>query len=128
MLHRIHAGGGLDEPESYEVIGFGAAPYPNNFTAHRYDHVVFPVMNGGVRSCATCHGAGNAAWIEPADRDHPTVSAFAREWLAACGSCHDGAATLAHIDLQTLPDGRESCAVCHGRGAGESVERAHRVR
>ncbi|MBK8976695.1 MAG: hypothetical protein IPM29_12320 [Planctomycetes bacterium] len=128
MAHKIHAGAGLSR--DYVVNGFSLDPYPDNFTAHTYDEVEYPVFAGGVANCASCHGVDNDAWKEPANRDHPTATAAAptREWLVACTSCHDSEATEAHADVNTSAAGFESCATCHGPGRDLSVERVHFVR
>src|SRR5262249_54550631 len=73
MLHKIHMGESLDHADTYTVVGFGAAAWPNNFTPTAYADVVFPALPGGVENCTKCHGASNTAWVQPSDRDHPTA-------------------------------------------------------
>ncbi len=127
MLHKIHAGSGLAEAEDYVVVGFGGSPYPNNFTPHTYAEVGFPAMPGGAMECRKCHGSDNMAWVEPSRRSHPTAGGLpAREWRAACGSCHDSAGAKAHIESQTSRGGAEACAVCHDFGAKFPVDLAHK--
>ena len=80
------------------------------------------------KGCAKCHGSDNDAWKEPAPRNHPTQQGDPTlVWKATCNTCHDGAASTAHIEAQTV-GGVESCGVCHGTGAEFSVEVMHRVR
>ncbi|TAH39635.1 MAG: hypothetical protein EYC70_02270 [Planctomycetota bacterium] len=129
MLHKIHTGAELAYADTWTVVGFGGSPYPNNFTAHTYGEVGFPALPGGTQNCTMCHGAGNQAWMEPSDRNHPTDRLVpAREWRAACNSCHDSDDATAHIELNTTPAGVESCAVCHGPGAEYEVEVMHKPR
>ncbi len=84
MIHRIHAGGGLQNP--LLVYGFGGS-------LHDYSHAEYPAE---LSNCQACHTGG---WREPSAR--------------ACTSCHDSAAVRAHTELQTTDDGVEACAVCH---------------
>jgi hypothetical protein len=118
----------LADASTYDVVGFGSSAYPNNFTAHNYGEIVFPALPGGVSNCTVCHGAGNEAWFEPSDRNHPTdQTAPVRRWAAVCGACHDSTDALAHIDVQTSASGQESCGVCHGEDAEWNVERMHKT-
>lgn len=128
MLHMIHAGADLSAPEDFVVVGFGSGSYPNNFTPHTYEEVVFPAFPGGVMTCRKCHGASNTAWEEPADRSHPTAGTTgARAWRSACISCHDSPAAGAHADVQTNSAGIESCAVCHDASSEYDVDLMHRI-
>jgi len=128
MLHKIHMGKDLANASSYTVVGFGSAPFPNNFTAHTYEEVAFPALPGATSNCIVCHGAGNTSWKEPSDRNHPTdQGAPVQRWSAVCGACHDSADALAHITVQTAPSGQESCGVCHSTGGEWSVERVHKT-
>jgi OmcA/MtrC family decaheme c-type cytochrome len=127
LLHRIHRGSQLSEP--FSVMGSGTSAYPDNYAAHTYSQILSPAMPGGTRSCEKCHGLGNSAWIQPADRDHPTQQQQpVRAWKAACGTCHDSGQALGHIDLQTMPSGLEVCGVCHDPGQAFEVELAHKAR
>jgi hypothetical protein len=126
MLHKIHMGGDLSAPEDFLVIGYGPGGYPDNWRPHTYEHVVFPTFVGGVKECNVCHGDSNSAWIEPADRSHPTSGAPARSWRNACTSCHDAAYVEAHADVNTSMSGVESCAVCHDATGDYDVELMHR--
>jgi OmcA/MtrC family decaheme c-type cytochrome len=128
MLHKIHRGEDLANASTYTIVGFGAAAWPNNFGTATYADVVFPALPGGVENCTKCHGTGNTAWIQPSDRNHPTVEGLSvRSWRAVCGSCHDSDAAAAHIDAQTAPSGIESCAVCHGPGRDWNVQNEHKT-
>lgn len=125
MLHKIHHGEELSEGANYIVNGFGLG-YPDNYTAHTYDEIGFPVFVGGTANCAVCHGDSDA-WKQPAERNHPTaMSALpTRSWAIACTSCHDSSSVRAHADVNTSSLGEESCAVCHGSGKDLSVETVH---
>jgi len=126
MLHKIHLGRDLPDADTYEVVGFGSAPYPNNFGLASYGEVGFPALPGGVRRCETCHGT-STSWMEPAPRDHPSAPVPGRVWRATCGSCHSSPAAGAHIEIMTYA-GVESCAVCHSPGAAYPVELMHKDR
>jgi OmcA/MtrC family decaheme c-type cytochrome len=130
LLHKVHRGKDLAHAESYTVVGFGGAPWPNNFGETSFEHVAFPAMPSGTKDCRICHGEGNEAWIEPSDLDHPTEQfQTAQEWRLVCGSCHDSDAAQAHIGAQTEAEsGAESCAICHGVGQEWAVEVMHRTR
>lgn len=128
MIHKIHMGEELTNASSYTILGFGGG-YPNNFSAHTYEHLVFPVMPTGVKACYTCHGEDNEAWQEPGNLSHPTEQDVpARAWYATCSSCHDGDAAVAHIEVNTAPSGAESCGVCHAPGKEKAVDLMHLVR
>jgi hypothetical protein len=121
MLHKIHMGKDLADASTYAVIGSEGETW-------NWAQVVFPPMPGGVRNCFVCHGADSVAWQEPPDRDYPTgQSPTVHEWASACASCHADAATTAHIDANTAPNGAESCAVCHGQGKEFSVALMHKA-
>ncbi len=123
LLHKIHRGRELANASSYTVVGFGAAPYPDNYSPLTFSEIGFPVMPDGVKSCETCHGT-STAWKEPSPRTHPDQASPTRAWFAACNSCHDSSAAEAHAIVQTA-SGVESCAVCHGPGRAYDVEWAH---
>jgi len=127
MIHKIHHGSSLAAGEDYVLVGFGFRPFPNNFTPHTYDDVVFPVWPGGTAECRVCHGDENESWVSPEGRTHPMGQEIeTRSWRAACGSCHDSGAARAHIEVNTTSDGSESCALCHGEGEDEAVRDVHR--
>lgn len=129
MLHKIHMGKDLSDPDAYEVIGFASTAWPNNYSIATYEDVGFPAMPGFASHCTACHGEDNDSWKDPGSRDHPSQQGDkAQVWRAACGSCHDSDDAAAHIELQTTPTGAESCGVCHGDGKDLSVELAHKTR
>jgi OmcA/MtrC family decaheme c-type cytochrome len=102
MIHKIHRGEELpsvSEGFPYIIYGFGNTP-------HDFGEVRFPAP---ANDCSLCHEDGTA-W---------------KPSTAACTSCHDGSATLAHAELNTTSSGVESCAVCHATGREFSVEAAH---
>jgi hypothetical protein len=121
MLHKIHHGKELAKASEYAVVGFGG-------TSFQYDEVGFPAMPGGTMNCASCHGKDNTAWKAPASRKHPALPVGSQTWRAACASCHDSDAAVAHVDANTAPNGAESCSICHGSGERERVEIVHKVR
>ncbi len=118
MIHKIHNARNLDvvaQGGVYDIIGFGDS-------LHTYSVGVLPTMPGETKHCTACHATD--AWKTPLERPDINV------WKVACSSCHDSAATAAHISLNTTTGtpGSEACAVCHGGGAAHSVEAAHMVR
>lgn len=128
MIHKIHMGEELANASTYEINGFGLF-WPNNFSTHTYEHVVFPAEPTGVKACYTCHGEDNEAWLEPGSLSHPSEQVVpGRAWYTSCASCHDSDAAVAHIEVNTAPSGAESCGVCHGPGKGEAVDLMHLVR
>lgn len=128
LLHKIHRGSELASAATYQVVGFGAGAYPNNFSVLGWPDVEFPAMPAGVKDCGACHGSSDA-WQTPADRTHPTAAtAPARSWQIACGSCHDSSAAGAHFDVMTSSLGTESCAVCHDSGREHGTALVHTVR
>jgi len=116
MLHKIHKGAELAKAATYTVVGNGGNP-------STFGEIEFPAMPGGVRQCIRCHGTDT--WKEPAPRVHPSASSLVRTWGVVCGSCHDSDPAQAHIALNTLGFGAESCAVCHGVGRDLAVEKVH---
>jgi predicted CXXCH cytochrome family protein len=44
---------------------------------------------------------------------------------AACTACHDTAASIAHAQANTAPDGTEGCIACHGAGQPLDVQTVH---
>ncbi len=138
MIHKIHMGDALTQP--YELGGFGG---PIDF-----GHVRYPSSRA---NCAACHLDGTHTLPMPIGLG-PTIEELRTcvedpaadandtcepaDWIvaqtytigpeqAACASCHDSPATQAHADIMTTPDGRESCATCHGPGAGYDVDVVH---
>ncbi len=129
MLHKIHMGAELAKASSYQIVGFGAGTYPNNFGVSTFDAVEFPAMPGGVLNCTKCHGANNTAWLQPAERAHPTAQGKPiQSWRTTCGACHDSDAATSHIVLQTSAEGQESCAICHAKDREWHVKLMHKAR
>ena len=132
MVHKIHRGEDLAKGDEYVVNGYGFAfDGINNFTPHKYDHVVYPKMPRGVLDCASCHGEDNgSSWIMPRDTAHPTEAILpAREWAVVCGACHDDDTGVAHIQSMSSPvTGAESCLVCHAPGQAQAVDKMHILR
>ncbi len=138
MIHKIHAGEELSQP--YALGGFGGAidfghlRYPatlsNCAMCHVNDSHQLPVPAGvlpsveEVRTCLEAPGAdGNdscetSMWVVTSTIVLPPET-------SACTSCHDSPAAAAHAAIMTTPDGRESCATCHGSGAGYDVDVVH---
>jgi hypothetical protein len=120
MLHKIHMGSSLTFASTYEVIGYGSAPYPNNFGADTFGDIIFPVTPNGVRECDKCHGLPDRTlpvqvWDVPSDRSHPTEQVNPMDrYKVACLSCHDSNDASAHDQLMSSPAGQESCLTCHG--------------
>lgn len=130
LIHKVHRGADLADASTYVVVGFGGAPYPNNFGQVTFEEVRFPAFPTGTKDCALCHGEGNTAFRQPSDLDHPTEQVQPSQgWRLVCGSCHDSAAELAHIESQTSPvSGAESCELCHGPNQQWAVEVMHMIR
>lgn len=126
LLHGVHRGRDLHDPEAFVVVGEGEEPFPLDFTARTYEDVRFPADPRRTAACEKCHGEANETWEDPPDRAHPLdQTAPHRAWRDACAMCHDSPAARAHVDSHTAPDGNESCAVCHGQGETWSVSRMH---
>lgn len=126
MLHKIHRGSSLSAGGDYRVVGWSADP---GGTGHTFEDRVFTAWPAGTGDCATCHGAGNDAWKEPASRDHgDDLFPRANVWGPVCGACHDAPLAQAHIALKTSGPGQESCAACHGPGGDRDVSLVHKVR
>jgi hypothetical protein len=106
----------------------GPAPYPDNFAVRTWESLLFPATPGAAAQCAKCHGEGNAAWLAPTDRDHPTAQGTTvSEWRVVCAACHTSQAAVAHIESNTAPSGSEACAICHDRDELYAVEAMHRL-
>ena len=126
LVHKIHRGRELAD-ESYQVVGAGTAPYPDNFTARAYhEHATLPAFPDRTLDCARCHGEGNTASLLPAEREHPSSQVRPLQiWRPACATCHDGDAVTAHVDSNTAPNGAEACAICHDPGEFADALFAH---
>ena len=141
MIHKIHTGEGLAQ-KPYLIYGFGPpAPAGTGYTVVDFADVRFP---GQLRNCETCHLPGTSLMppypgtalstrqthLEPVAE--PTPGSVQVEdprippITAACTSCHDDDASVAHATTQTTDDGDEACTVCHDEGAPFSVSISHR--
>lgn len=138
MIHKIHAGEELSQPYALGGFGgpidFGHLRYPSTLSncsvCHEGDSYQLPMPAGAmpsveeVRTCLEAPGADTndacetAMWIV-------TSTIVMQPEKAACTSCHDSPSAAAHADIMTTPDGRESCATCHGPGAGYDVDVVH---
>jgi hypothetical protein len=128
LLHRIHRGRQLED-DSYLVVSAGTDAYPDNFSTRAYHGFsTLPAFPGRTLECARCHGEGNTAALLPAEREHPDEQVEPVQiWRAACASCHDGEAVIAHVDSNTAPDGAEACAICHAAGEFEDALADHQA-
>jgi OmcA/MtrC family decaheme c-type cytochrome len=132
MIHKIHTGEELNQ-KPYLIYGFG--PAPQNFTIHDFAEVLYP---GDRRNCVACHIDGTyllppfpgtalptlRTHLDPETGDEIVDGATA-PITAACTSCHDSDAALAHAETQTTEDNREACSVCHMEGREVAVSNAH---
>jgi OmcA/MtrC family decaheme c-type cytochrome len=127
---QCHGTAGAELAPVYEnpVTGHFGASVEFRYFLHTAHNGVFPDMPGGVKDCTKCHGADNTAWTLPAERLHPSQTVPTRSWRAACSSCHDSSAQVAHIDANTSPSGAEACTICHGVGDELNVRTVHTVR
>jgi hypothetical protein len=128
LLHQIHRGKSLPDAATFEVVAAGPNAYPDNYTVASFAQYVYPPMPGATMHCAKCHGDLNTAWLEPADRNHPTEQVLpVLAWRAVCRACHDAANDDAHMAAYTS-GGFESCDVCHAPGGVLPVDLAHKTR
>jgi OmcA/MtrC family decaheme c-type cytochrome len=116
MIHRIHTGQNLES--EYTIYGYGGTP-------HDFTKVLFP---GDRRNCEKCHVGGSeqlplADDLLSVSNPRGLVNPMGAT-TAACMGCHTAKPVAAHAVAMTSPLG-ESCAVCHGRNAEFSVNRAH---
>jgi OmcA/MtrC family decaheme c-type cytochrome len=150
MIHKIHAGSSLSQP--YVLYG-NPGPSEANPAGAPHDFSASVHYPSALASCSVCHEDGThrlpvASGVRPsleerwsctedpgADADDFCDAPF---WVrsaaiavppetAACTGCHDEPATEAHAAIMTAPDGRESCAVCHGPGSGYDVDLVHGI-
>jgi len=132
MVHAIHAGEMRKENNAADPFNF-IRGNPNATGGNGpmvFENVVYPAPIG---DCRTCHNAGtysapsNAsyAWsaidVKPAlgtvTTFNPALTVRQGPSTAACGSCHNSAASKSHFIANTVPVTGESCALCHGTGA-----------
>ena len=102
--------------------------YLSNFEAANLKYR-FPAMPGGTTRCAKCHGEENTAWLEPANRNHPTEQGSdVLVWRVVCAACHATARDFDHYADKTT-GGVEGCAECHAPGSTVlPVDVAHKTR
>lgn len=128
---QCHGSAGTENTQPYETSTPPSSPVISvefrNFL-HSAHADVFPSLPGGVQNCTVCHGEGNTAWFDIAERVHPDQTVPTRAYFIACSSCHDSNAAIAHMDVNTSPSGAESCEVCHGTSGQYPVERSHFLR
>ena len=145
LVHRIHRGNQL--AQGYVVGGYPAPTLENpGGTPVDFGQVQFP---GDLRACWACHAS--TSYLPPlptgvlptllqqtlACTDSPLSPAaycvsqadaggtVASPLTAACTTCHDAPAEVAHAQANTAPDGTEACVVCHGTGQPWDVQSAH---
>ncbi|HRT19966.1 MAG TPA: OmcA/MtrC family decaheme c-type cytochrome [Candidatus Hydrogenedentes bacterium] len=121
MIHKIHTGEELSQ-DPYTVYGFGNTP-------HNYNHVRFPSDR---RNCEICHLPGKYGLPLPAGVA-PTVITQGGTLVetispatAACTSCHDSPAAIAHSMVMS-PGGVDTCVFCHGVGAEADITVTHQM-
>lgn len=118
LIHALHRG------------GEGALLYGAEEQVYDFGGVKFP---GNLANCTACHSPGSYAL--PLTEEVRSTAVVNREGgaghllptRAVCTSCHVGAATTAHAELETTVGGVESCAVCHATGSEFAVERVHGI-
>ena len=134
LIHKLHRNSALTEP--YLIFG-------NNGTATDVRDFLYP---GDLRTCQKCHvtdasgdrtellidnkgvlGPGIRPTLERSfDANKTVLATFATPPItSACTSCHDTPETVAHAQLNTTPAGVETCAVCHGDGKNDAVDKVH---
>ncbi|HNR37124.1 MAG TPA: cytochrome c3 family protein, partial [Candidatus Hydrogenedentes bacterium] len=121
LIHKIHTGEELSQ-DPYTVYGFGNTP-------HNYNHVRFPSDR---RNCEICHLPGKYGLPLPAGVA-PTVITQGGTLVetispatAACTSCHDSPAAIAHSMVMS-PGGVDTCVFCHGVGAEADITVTHQM-
>ena len=145
LVHGIHSGGFRKTP--LVVVAFRGAVID-------FGGVRFP---GKLRDCATCHidqnGKGTFELPLPSKLGSTIVSASMLSPLpgfvdvnpandlrispiaAVCSGCHDTSDARSHMQsrggsfgvVQSVLEGKEQCATCHGPGGEKSVRRVHEV-
>ena len=114
FVHKLHMGRDLPS------VAAGGSYIINN---ENYSYGAFP---GNIKDCAICHSAtatkpGSTTVLENASAWYTTPT------KRACGTCHDSAAALSHIDGQIFA-GAEQCTTCHSATSayGLDVKSVHR--
>lgn len=147
LIHAIHRGEELVQPL---VIGGFPTPSPANPAGTPIDVRQYRYP-GDLRECESCHlpdtytlplppGVRPTSFEVRTCTEDPAVDpddycdtwVVADSWTvqpiaAACTSCHDAPATVAHAELETTAAGVESCETCHGRGSDWDVAVVHRL-
>lgn len=122
MIHRIHTGEELES--DYTVFGYGGSE-------HDFTHVRFPADR---RECTVCHVDGTYNVPLPAETistvvtqdDGLTLVSEVLPTRAACTSCHDDEVANNHALINTqVPNGVETCAICHSDADEFSIPNVH---
>jgi OmcA/MtrC family decaheme c-type cytochrome len=146
MIHSIHSGGviigGLgSENASFAQGEFAGVTYPQNAANCESCHVPgrYNTARTTARAVSTSQGSDIRVWTDDIAK---TTNA------AVCGVCHTSAAAKGHFESQAgqvddlkctivgagctgpnggsgLPNGQESCAVCHGTGSEFETSQYH---
>jgi OmcA/MtrC family decaheme c-type cytochrome len=129
LLHQIHRGSSLADAASFQVVAASRNAYPSNFEVANFSKYQFPAMPGGTTRCAKCHGDTSTAWLEPANRNHPTEQGSdVLVWRAVCAACHAATRDFDHYAAETTGE-VEGCAACHAPGSTVlPVDLAHKTR
>jgi OmcA/MtrC family decaheme c-type cytochrome len=132
LIHKIHTGEELAQ-KPYLVYGFGST----GFTIHDFSDILYPSDR---RKCEMCHAEGTQL-IPPLSSDNlgtlltsldpetgdEVIDGRLGAITAACTSCHDNDAAMAHAATQTDVMGREACEVCHSEGRDVAVSESHAI-
>lgn len=110
LVHKIHMGKDLPS-----VIAGGT--YVVNGT-HDYTKAGYP---GRVENCASCHDA-NAVKPGTSTKLENAANWYTVPNKAACATCHDAPASIAHMDVNISAAGYETCVTCHGPNASSGVD------
>ena len=117
------------QPATLNYLGF-------NNSLIDFSEILAPV---DVRSCTNCHQSTNAACSDssPCGYGQSCSSgkcvnvAWQNPTARACITCHDAADSASHAAANTLVPASgppvETCTICHGPGAMESVASVHNI-
>ncbi len=148
MIHKIHAGEELSQP--YLLGGFPLPSVTNPAgTIYDFGEVRYPRSRA---ECTACHQPGTyglpaaqgrapsilqeLTCTEPATPGDPDLYCQSPYWnvtqtyrvapeSSVCTSCHDQPYVAVHAMLNTLANGSEACATCHGPGKTHDVAVVH---